>query len=290
MAIKPDLINFFLENISNSKKQTFGSEVAHLFEHLENEVKDNPIYDKYEKEIGNWNDWESQTDDELELPSEFEKAKSYAYDIYKRVAKKGSEGYDIVWRFFPERHASIDSRISDFNDQVLPYFIEAIKDIVNANPEFESDEIQKVHGNTVFIIHGHDHYLKTEVQLLLERVGVLNVVLHEKADGGRNIIDKLIEESNSANYAIALISPDDTLNDGSKRARQNVILEIGYFLGKLGKSRVRLIKKGESEMPSDLNGILYENYDKSGSWKLKLCKELLYAGIALDLKAVIDNH
>src|SRR5690606_6347130 len=121
------------------------------------------------------------------------------------------------------------------------------------------------------------------------RAGVNNIVLHEQADKGRSIIDKLVGESNSSNYAIALLSPDDLISDGKKRARQNVILEIGYFLGRLGKERVRLLKKGEIEIPSDLHGILYENYDSAGAWKIKICKELLAVGIYVDMKAIVDK-
>ena len=142
---------------------------------------------------------------------------------------------------------------------------------------------------TVFIIHGHDDGLKTDVQLLLIRAGVNNIVLHEQADRGRTIIDKLVEESSPSNYAIALLSPDDILQDGTERARQNVILEIGYFIGRLGKERVRLIKKGSIEIPSDLSGILYENYDSAGAWKLKLCKELIAVGIYVDMEAVTNK-
>lgn len=289
MALNPDLVNFFLSRISNSTKQIFGSEVSHLFEHLRNEVKDNPVYDQYELNRPRWKDWEEQTDDEIEMPTNFEDAKFYVYDIYKRVAEKGSEGYDLVWRYFPERNSTINDRIQNVNDQLLQYLTESLKDIIGANPEQE-DQIKRVSGNTVFIIHGHDGYLKTQVQLLLQRAGVNSIVLHEQPDIGRNIIEKLIEETDKANYAIALLSPDEELKDGSKRARQNVILEIGYFLGKLDKSRVKLVKKGDTEIPSDLSGILYENYDEAGSWKIKLCKDLQAAGIFVDLEAVIKSH
>jgi predicted nucleotide-binding protein len=252
-------------------------------------VKDNPVYDQYELNRPRWKDWEEQTDDEIEMPTNFEDAKFYVYDIYKRVAEKGSEGYDLVWRYFPERNSTINDRIQNVNDQLLQYLTESLKDIIGANPEQE-DQIKRVSGNTVFIIHGHDGYLKTQVQLLLQRAGVNSIVLHEQPDMGRNIIEKLIEETDKANYAIALLSPDEELKDGSKRARQNVILEIGYFLGKLDKSRVKLVKKGDTEIPSDLSGILYENYDEAGSWKIKLCKDLQAAGIFVDLEAVIKSH
>jgi predicted nucleotide-binding protein len=289
MALKLDLIQFFIKRITNSNSQTFGSEVAHLFEHLEKEVKDNPIYDHYESSRSKWKEWEEQTDDELELPTQFEQAKLYVYDIYKRVAENGKDGYQLAFNYFPTRNSNINDQINTFNEQLLPFLAEALNDIIDANPEHE-DQPKKVQGNTVFIIHGHDGHLMTEVQLLLHRAGVNNIVLHEQADKGRNIIEKLIEETVSANYAIALLSPDDLLYDGTKRARQNVILEIGYFLGKLGKSRVRLLKKGDVEIPSDLSGILYENYDESGSWKIKICKELQAVGIFVDLEAVVKIH
>jgi predicted nucleotide-binding protein len=183
-------------------------------------------------------------------------------------------------------HGDINDAVRNFNDYFLEYFQTVLQEIVNANPELESTEVQKVTGNTVFIIHGHDDEIKAEVQLLLTRAGVNNIVLHEQPDKGRTIIDKLVEESNNSNYAIALLSPDDKALDGSARARQNVILEIGYFIGKLGKERVRILRKGEIEIPSDLSGVLYENYDPVGAWKIKLCKELIAAGIYVDIEAV----
>jgi len=151
------------------------------------------------------------------------------------------------------------------------------------------DEV-KILGDKIFIIHGHDNEMKREVQLLLSRASLDDVVLHECPDKGRTIIDKIIEESEPACYAIALLSPDDSLADGEKRARQNVILEIGYFLGKLGKERVRLLKRGNVEVPSDLHGILYENYDETGSWKIKLLKEIQAVGIKLDIQKVVDKY
>lgn len=164
-----------------------------------------------------------------------------------------------------------------------------MEEIVNANPEIESTKIEKVKGNTVFIVHGHDDGLKTELQLFLTRAGVNNIVLHEQADKGRTIIDKLVQESLNSNYAIALLSPDDKLENGISRARQNVILEIGYFMGKLGKERVRILKKGDVDIPSDLQGVLYENHDKSGAWKIKLCKELMAVGIFVDMETVMNK-
>lgn len=285
MALKPDLISFFLRNIQRANNKTFGSEVAHLFEHLDNEVKDNLIFTKYQSKRAKWLNWLENSS--LRIPTNFEEAKSLIYHLYRTIAEQGEHGNSIPSEIF--YHPTMDSSIDEFNSQFMDYLQQVLQDIVNANPEIETDKIDKVKGDTVFIIHGQDSELKVEVQLLLTRGGVNNIVLHEQPDKGRTIIDKLVEESYNSHYAIALLSPDDKLENGNSRARQNVILEIGYFIGRLGKERVRLLKKGDIEIPSDLQGILYENYDKSGAWKIKICKELIAVGIYVDMKEIASK-
>jgi predicted nucleotide-binding protein len=149
---------------------------------------------------------------------------------------------------------------------------------------------EKLMENKVFIIHGHDNEMKPQVQLLLTRANLNDVVLHECPDKGRTVIDKLEQESEGACYAIALLSPDDELADGQYRARQNVILEIGYFLGKLGKEKVRMLKRGDVEIPTDLQGILYETYDDGGAWRIKLLKEMHAVGIDVSVDKVIEKY
>jgi predicted nucleotide-binding protein len=290
MALKPELVSFFLRNIQRANMETFGSEVAHLFEHLDNEIKINPVFEKYQSEREKWQKWPGEDSfGTWSLPVKFEDAKSLIYDLYRTVAERGEKGYNLAANLTHRRNGTIDDAIYNFNDQFLEYFQTVLEEIINANPEIESTNTEKVKGNTVFIIHGHDNELKMELQLLLERAGVNNLVLHEQADKGRTIIDKLVQESVNSNYAIALLSPDDKLESGISRARQNVILEIGYFMGKLGKERVRILKKGDIEIPSDLQGVLYENYDKSGAWKVKICKELMAVGIFVDMETVMSK-
>jgi len=79
------------------------------------------------------------------------------------------------------------------------------------------------------------------------------------------------------------------MTNGINRARQNVILEIGYFLGKIGKERLRIIVKGDVDIPSDLQGVLYEKHDSNGAWKMKILKELQAVGIYVDLQSVINK-
>lgn len=170
----------------------------------------------------------------------------------------------------------------EFNDR-------AINSIANNYSENKGDTNTLIDSERVFIIHGHDNDMKNQVQLLLLKAKLNDVVLHECADKGRTIIDKLIEESNDAGYVIALLSPDDELINGCYRARQNVIFEIGYFLGRLGKNKVRILRKGNVEIPSDLQGILYQEFDDQGMWKVKLLKEMKAAGMCVNIEKVVEK-
>lgn len=71
------------------------------------------------------------------------------------------------------------------------------------------------------------------------------------------------------------------------RARQNVVLELGYFVGRLGRDRVLALKRGDVEVPSDFNGVVYTDYDAAGHWKFELVKELKAAGYNVDANALI---
>jgi predicted nucleotide-binding protein len=145
----------------------------------------------------------------------------------------------------------------------------------NSNPASRTVKNSETDSNkhpVVFIIHGHDEEMKRNVQLFLNRGDLQDIVLHEQPDRNRTVIEKLIEKGSSADYVIALLSPDDVQEDGSMRARQNVILEIGFFIGKLGRDKVRLLRREGTVIPSDLQGILYDNYDKDGAWRIKILK------------------
>jgi len=145
--------------------------------------------------------------------------------------------------------------------------------------------------NKIFIVHGHDEELKSNVARFVEKLGLEVVILHEMPDQNRSISQKLKDYSD-VNFAIILLSPDDEgrkINDIklNRRARQNVILELGYFYGKLNSSQLCVINKDVEELPSDYDGILFTSYDKDGAWRLKLAKEIKAAGFAVDLNKVL---
>ncbi|WP_139921103.1 TIR domain-containing protein [Hymenobacter sp. DG01] len=292
MALNLETTQFLLSQIARANYHTFHSAVSQMIDYLKSEIKDNPVYDTYEEEAKSWRNWPvsegiSFYGGSWSLPTKLEQAKHLAYSMYNRIAHNDENWINnFAFELFMDKSLSANSL--KLNQTFLGYFEKAVEDIINANPEIE-EKPKKSKNDTVFIIHGHDNELKMSIQLLLNRAGVNSIVLHEQADKGRTIIDKLVEETEVAGYAIALLTPDDLTTTGNNRARQNVIMEIGYFLGKLGKSRLRMIVKGDVEIPSDLQGILYEKYDSAGAWKVKLMKEMQAVGIYVDIQAAITG-
>lgn len=139
----------------------------------------------------------------------------------------------------------------------------------------------------VFVVHGHDEGMKSSVARFLEKLDLHPIILHEQPNGGKTIIEKFEANADVA-FAVVLISPDDEGNEKGKRdklqsrARQNVILELGYFIGRLGRAHVCALQSGDIETPTDVLGVLYVPYDLNGGWKIQLVKEIRAAGISLE--------
>ena len=142
----------------------------------------------------------------------------------------------------------------------------------------------------VFIVHGHAEGPREAVARFLEQLGLEPIILHERANKGRTIIEKF-EAHADVGFAIVLLTPDDVggLRGGKqhRRARQNVILELGYFIGRLGRSQVCALKIGNLELPSDILGIAWTPVDSAGAWKQRLAKELDGAGYHFDWNKVM---
>ncbi len=147
--------------------------------------------------------------------------------------------------------------------------------------------------DSVFIVHGHDDATKEKVARFVERFGIKAIILHEKVSQGMTIIEKFEKYSKEVGFAIALFTPDDVAyplgNEERKqpRARQNVILEMGYFVGALGREKVCVLYKGEVELPSDILGVVYTKIDENEAWKMSLAKELKMAGYEVDLNKLV---
>lgn len=154
--------------------------------------------------------------------------------------------------------------------------------------ELHGASLSKTTSNRVFVVHGRDDEMKHAVARTVERLGLEAVILNEQPNQGQTIIEK-IERYSDVGFAVVLLSPDDTgysNADGSEaaspRARQNVILELGYFAGKLGRENVVALHRGNVELPSDYDGVLYTRYGSdSGAWRGELVTELRESGYAV---------
>lgn len=140
----------------------------------------------------------------------------------------------------------------------------------------------------IFIVHGHDEGARETVARFLERLGFEPIILHEQANRGRTVMEK-VEANSDIGFAVVLLTPDDEgcVKGGTPtpRVRQNVLLELGYFLGLLGREKVCALKKGHVEIPSDFAGVVWEPMDGNG-WQLALARELKAAGHEVDLNKV----
>lgn len=144
----------------------------------------------------------------------------------------------------------------------------------------------------VFVVHGHDHALLQQCARFLEKLDLQPVLLFEQPGKSQTIIEKL-EANSNVGFAVVLLTPDDigkaASDEGNPkpRSRQNVILELGYFLGKLGRPNVAALYDESVELPSDYRGIEYIKIDAEGAWRLKLAKELKAAGLEIDMNNAI---
>ena len=168
---------------------------------------------------------------------------------------------------------AIDSAIGVLSDEEFEYSVMHIDD--------KSKGQLKNQKKKVFIVYGHDRVMKLEVEnFLRSRLKLDVVVLDEEPNGGRTIIEKFEHYSKDCAFAVILMSPDDDVDVNGqiyKRARQNVVLELGYFMAKLGRDKVCALVRGDIEKPSDISGILHLSYD--GEWKFELLTELKNAGV-----------
>jgi predicted nucleotide-binding protein len=147
----------------------------------------------------------------------------------------------------------------------------------------------------VFVVHGHDGEAKESVARFLEKLELTAIVLHEQPNEGRTLIEKFETSSKNVAFAVVLLTPDDLGRERDKpeklepRARQNVILELGYFMGRLGRTRVCALYKGGVELPSDFQGVVYIEIDSAGAWRTKLAQELLGAKITIKLEGLLNK-
>ena len=144
----------------------------------------------------------------------------------------------------------------------------------------------------VFVVHGHDDALKQEVARIIEKQGLEAIILSEQANQGKTIIEK-IEENADVDAAICLFTGDDygrakgtEAEENKLRARQNVVFEAGYFMGKLGRKNVIIVAEKNLELPSDMQGVVYTD---AGNWKTEVLQGLDKIGYTIDFNKLFKR-
>ncbi len=153
-----------------------------------------------------------------------------------------------------------------------------------------SKDLQK--RRNVFVVHGRNEAHRESVANVIGRLNYKPIILDEQPHGGKTIVEKF-EVFSDVVYAVVLLSADDRgglasdrTESYSLRARQNVILELGFFWGKLGRSKVCALYDDGVESPSDYTGVGFIKIDTSGRWKNSLAAEMKNAGLNIDLNRI----
>lgn len=197
------------------------------------------------------------------------------------------DGYDMsgAVNAYREGMVSATALLKSMLDEIDEYW----EDDNSSQPAFATGETpEQGLSNRVFVVHGRDEGLKETVARFLESLDLEAVILHEQPNEGRTIVEKF-EDYSDVRFAVIICTPDDVGALASNetnlrfRPRQNVVLELGFFLAKLGRSRVCPLVKGELEMPTDYDGVLYVQMEGSEDWRTKLAIEMKSAGLPVDL-------
>lgn len=151
-------------------------------------------------------------------------------------------------------------------------------------------QLINIKNRKIFVVYGHDDIARTQLEALLRRWDLDPIILDQQASSGQTIIEKLEEYAEEVGYAIILATPDDEgrVKDGGElksRVRQNVVLELGMFLAKLGREKVAILLKEDSnfEKPSDIHGLIYIPFkDKVDEASVNLIRELSRQGYGID--------
>ncbi|NEH20610.1 hypothetical protein GQQ13_19445 (plasmid) [Pantoea agglomerans] len=210
--------------------------------------------------------------------------------LIEKMVADNNFAFNFCHTFFYDRRP-IES-VRKFTSSLLVPFIRDYQQYI----ENESDPVPVVLrpvSRKIFIVHGHDNDALQSVARFIYRIGLEEIILSERPDGSRTVIEKFEAESGDASFAVVLMTPDDAGNAVASesirlRARQNVLYELGYFAGKLGRGKVMVLKKGYIEIPSDLAGVLYTDLDENGGWKRRLLIELAHAGVPFDKEKALN--
>jgi predicted nucleotide-binding protein len=230
---------------------------------------------------------------EILWPPDHDKELGYVILLIDQFAEEPRQALNFSHTFY-YNGSNITSNIQNMARQMIVPFVRNYIDYVKK--EMVVPEATVLPARTgpaarkVFIVHGHGDGAREAVARYLEKLGFEAIILHEQASRGRTIIEK-IEDHGEVGFAVVLLTPDDVggpnLAALKARARQNLIMELGYFIARLTRSRVCALKRGDVEVLSDFGGVVYTEFDENGGWKTSLGRELKAAGFNIDWNAAM---
>lgn len=270
-------------------KSTFKTEVQERIDFGEELLKINlqtmEDFEKLKKEYSSWHDYNLEL-----LKQSFNKPYNEYRDTYDKVGSWSgiflggrTSATDEVKEFIDKFNTKVDN---------LKKLVQKTDLLKSIEPENKTEVLTEIELNKsqVFIVHGHDDLAKVETARFIEQLGFKPIILHEQASAGQTIIEK-IESYSNVGFGIVLYTQCDI---GAKkghetelkyRARQNVVFEHGYLIGKIGRKNVAALVKGNIETPNDISGVVYISMDND--WKLDIAKELRSSGYQVDMNKVI---
>lgn len=247
------------------------------------------------KQVANFQDFEA-------LQHDYSKWDSFNSELLKRLFTSDELAHEYDWwgamavsMYEPSLGEKIADVYKDIDKKIrrIDSIIERLE-LISLSAAHQSQVASREEpqpqsrSKRVFVVHGRDEAAKTSLEVFLHEIGLEPIVLHRQADEGLTIIEKF-EKHSDVGYVFVLLTPDevsylsaeeskpDADRNKEFRARPNVIFEFGYFVGKLGRSRVCCLYSGNVSLPSDVSGMIYKKYEKS-------IEEVAY-GIIKDLKA-----
>lgn len=245
---------------------------------------------------------------QIQSSNDFDKLKSdadiwddYNFEMLKQVFNHPDndymDSYNHAGYTFLGQMGEVQNNPVQTKKNLIGYKLSELKsllakaDLIRSEKANGSTTLQltnQISKSEVFIVHGHDDLAKTQAARFVEKLGLKPIILHEQTSSGKTIIEK-IEEYSNVGFGIVLYTPcDKGCKNGEEanllnRARQNVVFEHGYLIGKIGRQNVCALVKGQLEVPNDISGVVYVKMDPDESWQIKIARELRSSGYEIDL-------
>lgn len=282
---KPEIEPTFLIKSKGVFKEELQERIFLGEELLKTNIQTMIDFERFKKEYSSWHDYN------LEL---LKQSFNVPYNEYRKQYNEIGEWGSFIHSGRTNPAHEVKDFIDKFNSKV-----DTLKKLVQKTDLLKSSEVEsegtqnketEFDRTQIFIVHGHDDLAKVETARFIQQLGFKPIILHEQASSGLTIIEK-IENYSNVGFGVVLYTPCDlgakkgTETELKHRARQNVVFEHGYLIGKIGRKNVAALVKGDIETPNDISGVVYISMDKD--WKLGLAKELRNSGYPIDMNKVI---